>query len=539
MTSRITFEGQEYECRSGETVLDALLRQGQNPPFSCRNGSCLVCLQRCVDGVPSPASQRALRPTLVRAGYFLPCKCKPTGDMVLSAPRVADLFSPAVVHGKELLAPDVCRLLIEPATSLYYHAGQFVNLRRADGLMRSYSLASLPSEDCYLEFHIKRMPGGAMSSWIFDELAIGDELELRGPSGRCYYVPGSQEQNLLLVGTGTGAAPLVGIVRDALHVGHRGKIVLVHGSRASSGCYLHSVFMALAQDHKQFTYVPCVSGADVPPGFVHGRAHHIALANKPDLRGWRVFAAGLPQMVSYVEAAALFAGVSPAEIHADPHDLRSVSEAPPSTDVMSSTRMGVPEIAEGSSGNGPRPLKIEPDPEMWKALDDGALLNRILKDFYTHVFQDPILLPYFRGVTQERVVGQVFSFMRDVFTGEKSYFGMRPRTAHHWMVISDEIFDHRERLMEASLRRHHLPEHLIQRWRKFEESFRSDIVKPTPWKLVINGVEMPLDGFGEMDLLAGTMCDGCGRSVDVGERVKYHLRLGSTYCAECSLTESS
>jgi hypothetical protein len=88
-----------------------------------------------------------------------------------------------VVAEKTALADDVCQLRIESATSLYYHAGQFINLRRADGLTRSYSLASLPMEDGFLELHVKRMPGGAMSQWIHDELAVGDELELQGPHG--------------------------------------------------------------------------------------------------------------------------------------------------------------------------------------------------------------------------------------------------------------------------------------------------------------------------------------------------------------------
>jgi truncated hemoglobin YjbI len=173
---------------------------------------------------------------------------------------------------------------------------------------------------------------------------------------------------------------------------------------------------------------------------------------------------------------------------------------------------------------------------MWQALGEGTLLNEILTDFYTRVFDDAVLAPYFRGVTKDRLIGQVFAFMRDAFAGTKNFFGLRPRTAHHWMVISDEIFDHREKLMETCLREHGLAEHLIERWRTFEEGFRGDIVKEVPWKLVVDGVEMPLDGFGEDVLAAGGICDGCQRVVDAGERVRYHLRLGSTYCPQCTFT---
>lgn len=161
----IRYEGRDFDCREGESVLDALLRQGQSPPFSCRSGSCLVCLQRAVEGEPTEASQRALRPSLRRLGYFLPCKCKSKTSLTLAPPRPADLFNRAVVAHKEMRG-DVCVLRLESATLLYYHAGQFVNLRREDGLTRAYSLASLPTEDEFLELHVKRLGGGAMSEWI-------------------------------------------------------------------------------------------------------------------------------------------------------------------------------------------------------------------------------------------------------------------------------------------------------------------------------------------------------------------------------------
>lgn len=526
---KLEFHGRSFDCRQGESVLEALLRQGASPPFSCRNGSCLACLQRCTAGTPTEASQRALRPSLRQAGYFLPCKCRPDEDMSIMPPRATDLFSPAVVVGKELLADDVCVLRLESATSLDYHAGQFINLRRPDGLTRSYSLASLPSEDEHLEIHVKRMSGGAMSAWLCDRVSVGDELEYQGPNGSTHYVPRTEPQDLLLVGNGTGAAPLIGIVRDALHVDHRGSIRIFLGSRTTRGLYLHETFSRIAATHPRVEYVPCVSGSDVPVGFAHGRVDDVVRTRISDMRGTRLFVAGLPAMVSAVERWARAEGASPSEIHADAYEVRPLLESVAPTPMA-------PQRAEGSPERGPA---SDPDSEIWLALDQGRKLSAILADFYGVVFEDEILSPYFAGVTKERVIGQVFSFMRDHFTGERKYFGLRPRTGHHWMVISDAIFDHRERLMRAALLRGGLAEPLIERWLRFEEGFREHIVKATPWPLVVNGVEMPLDGFGEEELTSGTLCDGCGRAIEAGERVGYHLRLGRTYCRECRFTNRS
>ena len=532
---KIVYEGRKYVGREGETVLDTLLRQGVNPPFSCRNGACMVCLHRCVNGTPTEDSQKSLRPSLQKAGYFLPCVCVPEEDLDLAPPREADLYSFAVVKEKDFLAKDVCRLRLESSTPLYYHAGQFINIKHPSGLTRSYSLASVPMEHSALELHIKRVPGGEVSNWIFDSLSVGDDLEFHGPHGKCYYIHGSTAQHLLLIGNGTGAAPLLGITRDALFENHTGRILFFHGSHSAEGLYLHDQLQELARLHANFCYFPCVSGDSVPQGYLRGRAHKVAFARCHELNNWQVYAAGHPEMVAEVETMAIQAGANRSDIHADPYETRALRSGP----SLNVTPRG-PAVQEvvyaGSSRAKERVGPNNADVEMWQALGEGTLLKEILTDFYTQVFDDPILAPYFRGVTKDRLIGQVYSFMRDSFSGEREYFGARPRAAHHWMVISDEIFDHREALMVACLERHGLAKHLIDRWRKYEETFRGDIVKAIPWKLVLDGIEQPLDGFGEMTMTSGTVCDGCARAVEAGEKVRYHLRIGLTYCSDCSFT---
>lgn len=161
-------------------------------------------------------------------------------------------------------------------------------------------------------------------------------------------------------------------------------------------------------------------------------------------------------------------------------------------------------------------------------------MSAILTDFYTRVFEDPVLSPYFAGVTRQRLIEKVYSFMRQIFTGEKMYFGDRPRNAHHWMVIPDEVFDYREALMTECMRRQGLAEPYIQRWLAIEESFRSDIVKDKPFGRLVDGVELPVEGFGETVLEVGALCDSCGRVLEPGEHVRYHLRLGHIYCSGCN-----
>jgi ferredoxin-NADP reductase len=525
---KLIYQGKDYDCREGESVLDALMRQGVSLSFSCRNGICQVCLQRCVAGTLPERAQNGVREELRAAGYFLPCRCTPQSDITIEPPRATDLYAPVVVRAKEQIAPNVVRLLIEPPSEFSWRAGQFVNLRGVDGLARSYSLAGLP-QDYFLELHVQRKLNGVFSNWIFDELEVGDALGVQGPQGDCCYRADDPGQPLLLIGTGTGLAPLLGIARDALASGHRGEVHLYHGTRFANGLYLRATIESLAARHPNLRYHPCVSGEESPGAFVPGRADTVALRNHLDLCGWRVYLAGLPQMVNEVHMRARAAGARPEHVHLDPFEMKDL-RCEPRQDICA---------APGPS-RAPRPLVsrrtgavADADPEMWAALSHGELLQRILANFYTRVLADARLSPFFAGVTRQRLIEKQYLFLRQHFTGEKLYFGDRPRNAHHWMVISEELFDYREALMEDELRAHGLAPHLVERFLAFEASFRGDIVKAAPWKKLVHGVALPLDGFGELALDAGTLCDSCGGEIDAGTNVRYHLRTGNVYCPAC------
>jgi len=100
-------------------------------------------------------------------------------------------------------------------------------------------------------------------------------------------------------------------------------------------------------------------------------------------------------------------------------------------------------------------------------------------------------------------------------------------------VISNELFDYREKLLSQCLKKHGLADHFIKRWVIVDNTFRKDIVKETPFPKIFNGVEMPLDGYEEIKIDEGTLCDACHNAIEKGEIVRYHLRLGLTYCPHC------
>lgn len=324
----VQYLNRTFPCGENQTVLDVLLENGQDVPHSCKVGVCVTCIMQVVEGDVPAQAQAGLRQSLAAQGYFLPCVCQPTTDMRISDTDQQALYSPATVHSIEYLPRDICRIFLEPATPLYYHAGQFINLRREDGLARSYSLASVPSLDGPLEIHVKRLKQGQMSNWLMSELKPGQHLSIQGPSGNCFYQPGRPEQNMLLIGNGTGLAPLIGIARDALSAGHTGPIRLYHGSQAAAGLYLGDSLRALEAAHGNFHYIPCISRADAPNGYRHGRADEVAFAELADLTDWRVFLCGYPPMVDSAALRAAQAGALINEIYRDPYELKDLRKKP-------------------------------------------------------------------------------------------------------------------------------------------------------------------------------------------------------------------
>jgi NAD(P)H-flavin reductase/ferredoxin len=314
---KLTIEDKTVSCQSDETVLEALLREEVNISYACKKGTCHSCLVRSPDTVPPAAAQVGLKNTLKKQNHFLACMCHPEQDMRIKLPDQSDFYTEGTVVVNEMLNRNTLLLIITFKDAFEFNAGQFVNLQRTDGLTRSYSIANIPQASNTLEFHIRRLPGGRFSEWLHDDIKVGDTIAVSEARGHCFYLPERNEQGILLVGTGTGLAPLAGILTDALAHGHTGPIYLFHGSREAEDLYRIDEMRQLSEQHPNFHYFPCISSSHVPEGFSHGRAHDVALATLADLKDWRVFLCGHPDMVNQMKIMTFLKGASSADIYAD------------------------------------------------------------------------------------------------------------------------------------------------------------------------------------------------------------------------------
>lgn len=263
---------------------------------------------RAVEGGIPATAQTGLKDSWKVRGYFLACVCHPEEDMTC-APVDADAQVPAHILSMDALSADVVRLRLGCDAPFEFSAGQYVTMVRADGLARSYSIASLPEEG-FLELQVRCLPNGRMSEWIRKDAQIGDTVKVLGPSGDCFYVPGKPEQPLILIGTGTGLAPLYGILRDALSHGHSGPIHLFHGAMREEGLYLREELAELAAVKSNFEYVPSLLHSDGP-------IDQVVLKRFPKPAGSRAFLCGDPSIVQALKKKLFLHGMELRDIHAD------------------------------------------------------------------------------------------------------------------------------------------------------------------------------------------------------------------------------
>ncbi|WP_087504043.1 2Fe-2S iron-sulfur cluster-binding protein [Neiella marina] len=310
----IRFADSEVALQDGESVLDGLLRAGHSVPYGCRGGSCQSCMMQCTGGTVPSASQQGLTAAQQELGYFLACSCHPSESMSVALKPAAEKIIAPVIDKSQLTA-NVVRLRIK--AQLDYRAGQFINLFRNGAVSRSYSLASVIGVDDYIELHIKRVEGGKLSPWAYDDLCVGDEVAIEGPNGQCFYTPSDADQPLLLAGLGTGLAPLYGIVRDALvNHQHQGQIQLVVGGKHSEQLYLFDELKALSDSHPNLN-VSFVAQQSTNAAVTEADIYQYCKELVPDGKGYKVFLCGAESFVKKMKKQCFLAGTNMADIAAD------------------------------------------------------------------------------------------------------------------------------------------------------------------------------------------------------------------------------
>lgn len=312
---KVTYHNKTYDILAEKSLLESLEQQGAAMPSSCRSGTCQTCKKKVIQGNVPEAAQKGLKPTEQAQGHFLPCVCHPTEDLVIADLDHAEVFDTEVLSVK-LLNDEVAEIKLKCPEDFTHQPGQYIQVFKDKTLCRTYSLASLPKLDEPLTLNVKKVADGKVSTWLHG-LTANISLKISSPLGNCFYQPSASDRPMLLMGTGSGLAPLYGIIREAIANNHQGGIWLFHGVSIKSHLYYQEQLTELAQKFPQFHYFPCLSD-EYDENCEQGLITDIALKKIPSLKNFIVYLSGSPIMVKQASMKTFLAGASMQDIYKDP-----------------------------------------------------------------------------------------------------------------------------------------------------------------------------------------------------------------------------
>lgn len=316
--------GHQFQAEAGETLLAAALRQGMGLPYGCRNGQCGSCLATLVSGQVSYPSGNTQALEGREANACLVCQAVAETDLVLRVTEVQSAAEleirtlPCRVVDKEILNHDVVRLRLKLPENqrLPFLAGQYLDFLLEGGQRRAFSIANAPHDDEFIELHVRHVPGGQFTSFIFDALEEKAILRIQAPLGT-FTLREDSDRPIILMGGGTGFAPIKGMIEHAFHVGITRPMHLYWGARTQRDLYLPDLPRHWARDHANFHYTPVLSEPDSDWTGRTGFVHEAVLADHPYMGRYDVYMSGPPIMVESGRQAFSAAGLSREHMFSD------------------------------------------------------------------------------------------------------------------------------------------------------------------------------------------------------------------------------
>lgn len=302
-----------FDCQEGDTIMRAALRAGIAFPYECNVGQCGSCRFEVlggevkVDWEDAPALTARDR----RKGIKLGCQCQPLSDCEIKVrmdPDCLPYYTPEERRIRLLetrdITHDIREFRFRSEAAAEFKPGQYAlfHLPGVEG-PRAYSMCNQANADGDWHFLIKRVPDGAGSAYLFDELKPGNELPMDGPYGLAYLredIP----RDIVCVAGGSGLAPLIAITRAAaLSPELAGRnIHFFFGGRGPTDICGEDYLNELSGYGERITYQATISVPELDPkkmwvgpvGFVHETVEQSLM---DEFNDFEYYLAGPPPML--------------------------------------------------------------------------------------------------------------------------------------------------------------------------------------------------------------------------------------------------
>ncbi len=239
----LVINGRSVRARIGETLIDAGLAGSIIVPHDCRTGQCESCRVTVVSGAVDDQGTADGRSVLA-------CQATVDGDAVIAFDEVpAATKAAGIVAEISQLSPEVVEVVVALQSPLEYRPGQYVRLKFSGFPAREYSPSCRLDGSCdneQLVFHVRRLPGGVISTQLGATIRVGHRAQVQGPFGHAFLREG--EGPLVLVAGGTGWAPIWALARAARREQRHRDLVVIAGSRDPDNLYMRPALNWLIDD---------------------------------------------------------------------------------------------------------------------------------------------------------------------------------------------------------------------------------------------------------------------------------------------------
>ncbi|GGM16333.1 globin domain-containing protein [Dactylosporangium sucinum] len=212
----------------------------------------------------------------------------------------ADSANPPYWHAEvvhhERRSRDIAVMTVKPMQPLEYRAGQYVSVesRYQPRLWRMYSVANAPRTDGSLDFHVRAVGAGWVSSALVRRVQVGDMVRLGAPMGSMI-LDRRSTRDVVCVAGGTGLAPIKALIEEMTRANRTRWVHVFFGARDRDDLYDLACLNRLAARYPWLSVVAATTDDPDFPG-EHGNVSEIVARYGP----WHdhdFFVSGSPVMV--------------------------------------------------------------------------------------------------------------------------------------------------------------------------------------------------------------------------------------------------
>jgi len=313
-----TTQGLSFTANSEMSILDAAESQNIHLKHSCKNGQCGVCKTTLLEGGVIVLQEQIFLTNEDKANNkILTCCCAAKNNILIDAEDLTALKTitiktlPARIAKLEHKTQNTIEVVLKlpPTAHFDFLEGQFIDVIGPEGIRRSYSIANSNNEKLITLF-IKRVEGGVLSKYWFQQAKENDLLRIEGPKGSFFLR--ETKAHIILLATGTGIAPIKSIL-DKLNIESDSSQISVYwGNRVPEDFFWQPEYKNL-----NIQYSPVLSRNHRRWKGKLGYVQNIAIAEHKILDSTQVYACGSFEMIESARDIFIKQGLKEKHFHSD------------------------------------------------------------------------------------------------------------------------------------------------------------------------------------------------------------------------------